>query len=81
MIRQLTSRLAHSRAAALGLALAATAFLGASWTATPAAPAASPAMPQFVIDVEAPVMVIDRVGGIVIRIDPPELSAVFPVLP
>ncbi|MCA8971831.1 MAG: hypothetical protein KDC95_18740 [Planctomycetes bacterium] len=77
MIRQLKTKTA---ALAFGFAVAA---VGASWTpasATPT-PSAPAAMPQFVIGIEAPVTVIDRVGGIVVRIDPPELSAVFPVLP
>lgn len=56
--------------------------VGASWTsassATPAPVAA--ATPQFVF-MDTPIAIIDGTGGIRVRIDPPELSAVFPVLP
>lgn len=55
--------------------------ISASWTSAAATSAATPA-PQFaLITTATPVQVIDRSGGISIRIDPPELSAVFPVLP
>ena len=74
-----------SKALPVCLCLALCVGIGASWSSASTAsnlstPASISAMPQFSFMLE-PISAIDSGGGIIIKFDPPELSAVFPVLP
>lgn len=74
-----------SKALPVCLCLALCVGIGASWASASTASISSSstgvsAMPQFGFQLE-PIAAIDAGGGIIIKIDPPELSAVFPVLP
>lgn len=71
------------KSACAAMLLALSIVVGASWS--PAAPVTNPGpmltpAPQGGFTI-TPIGAIDIGGDIIIRVDPPELSAVFPVLP